>query len=657
MKKLLICLALSLCFIHVYPADFPYGVVSLEDLNMKVYSKDTSANAVVLQEFGNTRISSGDGTPLMFEYHVRIKIFNASGFNQGNIVIPIYKSDNERYEEVSEIKGSTFFIDHDGMMRETKLDPKMVIRENKDKHHNLVKFAMPDLTNGCVIEYVYTLNSPYRFNFRNWYFQDDIPKVYSEYIAHIPGVYNYNTVLVGGRKLTKNNMELERECFTPGGGVKADCSKITYIMADIPAFVEEDYMTAASNFKSAIRYELSDYVDYRGIKHQITKEWKDVDYDLKKDPYFGNQMRKKELFKTQLPALIAGQPDALIQAKNIYSFCQKWFKWNGFNQIYSVDGLKKAVETHSGSIADINLALISVLNEAGLNADAVLLSTRSNGVVNNLFPILTDFNYVVARLTIADKTYMLDATDPFLPFGLLPIKCINDRGRVISMSKPSYWIDLVASQKESKIYNLALELLPDGKIKGNIIEISLGYEAYNKRKAIKKFNSVEEYVENLDESMPKTKIISNKIVGLDSLDAPLSESYVVEINAYDNLNKGQFAFNPFFMDRKIENPFKLMERNYPVDWGAPSDIRISLICNFPEGFEVISKPEPVALALPAKGGRFTSEITIDGSQFIFQQMTLLNKSIYQPEEYPYLKELFNKMVQVQKTDVIFRKKQ
>lgn len=657
MKKVLICLALFLSFLNVYPADFPYGGVSVADLDMKSYSKDTAANAVVLREFGNTHISSGEGTPLISEYHVRIKIFNAKGFNQGNIVIPLYKSDNDRYEEVSEIRGSTFFFDHDGMMQQTKLDPKKVFYENKDKHHTLVKFAMPDLTNGCVIEYVYTLSSPYIFNFRNWSFQDDIPKVYSEYIAHIPGVYNYNTTLVGGTKLTKNTVELERECFNPAGGLKADCSRITYIMADIPAFVEEDYMTAASNFKSAIKYELSDYMDYRGIKHQITKEWKDVDLDLKRDPYFGSQMRKKELFKTQLPALITGQADALMRAKNIYSFLQKWFKWNGIHQIYSVEGLKKAVETHTGSIADINLALISVLNEAGLNAEAVLLSTRGNGVVNNLFPILSDFNYVVARVTIADKTYLLDATDPFLPFGLLPVKCINDKGRVISMNKPSYWVDLVASQKESKICNLALELMPDGKIKGNITEISLGYEAYNKRKAIKKFNSVEEYVENLDERMPKIKIISSKLDGLDSLERPLSESYEIEINAYDNLNKGQFAFNPFFMDRIKENPFKLMERNYPVDWGAPSDVRISLMCIYPEGYEVISKPEAVALALPAKAGRFTSEITIDGNQFLFQQMTMLNKSIYQPEEYPYLKELFNKMVQVQKTDIIFRKKQ
>jgi cell fate (sporulation/competence/biofilm development) regulator YlbF (YheA/YmcA/DUF963 family) len=34
----------------------------------------------------------------------------------------------------------------------------------------------------------------------------------------------------------------------------------------------------------------------------------------------------------------------------------------------------------------------------------------------------------------------------------------------------------------------------------------------------------------------------------------------------------------------------------------------------------------------------------------------LNKSIYAKEEYPYLKELYNKVIQSEKAEVIFKKK-
>ena len=37
---------------------FVYGQISLPDLQMKAYYKDSTANAVVLQEFGESRIDN-----------------------------------------------------------------------------------------------------------------------------------------------------------------------------------------------------------------------------------------------------------------------------------------------------------------------------------------------------------------------------------------------------------------------------------------------------------------------------------------------------------------------------------------------------------------------------------------------------------------------
>ena len=77
-----------------------------------------------------------------------------------------------------------------------------------------------------------------------------------------------------------------------------------------------------------------------------------------------------------------------------------------------------------------------------------MLSTRDHGFVNDLYPAINDFNYVVAKANIGDKSYMLDASDPLLPFGVLPLTCLNDKGRVFSLDKPSYWMDLNLPQKE-----------------------------------------------------------------------------------------------------------------------------------------------------------------------------------------------------------------
>jgi len=649
-------LLLAAPFLTMNAQDFTFGQFSLEELDLKNYDRDTTANAVVLREFGTARISSGDDTPLIFTHHVRIKIFNRKGFEQGNVVIPTYKSSNDRFETVSKIKAVTIGKDKDGNITKTPLDVKLVYEENKNKHWDHVKFALPNLSEGCIIEYSYELQSPYIFNFKGWVFQWDIPKIRSEYIAEIPAVYNYNAMLKGALKLTSNKAELLKECFSPGGGLKADCSKMTYVMENVPALVEEDYMTAAKNFRSAISYELVDYTDYKGYKRKVTQEWKDIDYELKKDFNFGAQIKKTDLFKEHLVPVLQGAGDELSKAMAVYTYIQKWYKWNNMRSAYSDEGIKKAFDRHGGNSGDINLSLLAALGAAGLDADAVLLSTRDNGLINKLYPVLSDFNYVVAKVNIGDKSYLLDATDPLLPFGLLPIHCINDQGRVVSLNKPSYWTDLKASQKESKVYSLELKLAETGKITGTITGYSMGYEAYNKRVAIKKFNSTEEYVENMDEKMPKTKIVKFDIRNIDSLQNPLVETYEVEIDAYDNLNKQQISFNPYFINPVEVNPFKLSSRSYPVDWGAPSDIRIHVNLSYPESFEPVIQPANVGLALPDGGGKYIAGVERVGNHLTISQMTQLNKSIYEPDEYPALKELFNKIVQTQKSEVIFKKK-
>ncbi len=116
MKKLLLSIG---CVLALYAApaladDFPYGQFSHDQLKMNSYAKDATANALVLNEYGKTWISSNDGLPLFHEYHIKIKIFNAKGFKEGNISIPIYKSDNNSFEEVRDIEGITYYTDEQG---------------------------------------------------------------------------------------------------------------------------------------------------------------------------------------------------------------------------------------------------------------------------------------------------------------------------------------------------------------------------------------------------------------------------------------------------------------------------------------------------------------------------------------------------------------
>lgn len=661
MNKVLLLFIVVFLPVFAIAQDFPFGQIDSETLNMKRYEKDTSAHAVILQEYGTSRVDANgdDDIELTFQYHVRIKIFDAKGFDEGTVqVILRNDKDNDKREELRDVTGTTYYIDQNGLIQKEEFDSKKIYNTRDYKYQSTSKFALPGLHNGCIIEYKYTVVSPVNFfldHFHGWDFQSNIPKVYSEYEVHIPGHFNYNGSIRGYLKLTKNTAVLERECFSVRGA-KSDCSDMVYGIKDIPAFVEEDYMTASKNFRSAIEFELVDFTNpYTGTKTVMTKEWRDIDYQLKTDEDFGSQLRKKDAMKEHIAPVISGKTDDLDKAKAIYTYLQKWFKWNEYIGYESADGIKKAYDTHSGSIGDINLALVTALNSAGINTEAVLLSTRDHGSINDLFPAVNDFNYVIAKANIGNESYFLDATDPLLPFGMLPLHCLNDKGRAFSLDKPSYWVNLDTKQRQITTYAFDVTLQDNGKLKGKLMELSLGYDAYLKRKEIKKFNSTDEYVENMGEKLPKFKILNSSIANLDSLDMPLQETYDVEIDAYDNMNRGRLAFNPFLLKRITVNPFRLTDRTYPVDWGMPSEERYVMTVHLPASYTVDNPPQSAAYALPDKGGRFLISFSADNDSFSLTHVTQFNKPIYSVEEYPYLKELYNKIILSEKAQIILKK--
>jgi len=658
MKKTLLLLIFITTALISRAQDFKFGSFTEEEMNMKKYAKDTAAHAVFLNEFGRLELNTtnDDRYKYILRYHARIKIFDNQAFDKATVEIPLYNDDQES-EEVQDIDGITTYTNDNGGIQQAKLDKSQIFTVREDKHWSVVKFTMPNVHNGSIIDFTYTKYSIWWEQLPVWYFQSDIPKMYSEYDLHLPAYWTYNASLRGGIKLTKNAAEVEKGCFTANGNT-VDCSHIDLEINDVPAFTEEAYMTSSNNFKSAAYFELAQFISPNdGTKHNISVQWSDVDYQLKHDPSFGGQLRRKELMKERIAPVIAGITDSLAKAKAIYAFVQKNIKFNDIYGIWTDDGIRRALDNHTGTVAEINITLITALEAAGFNTDAVLLSTRNHGFINNLYPTTGEFDYVIATVNIGGKSYLLDATDPLLSFGMLPLRCLNDRGRVMCLDKPSYWIDLTnTGQRGSDTYTFDLTLQPDGKIKGMMVHYASGYAAYEQRQAIKKFNSIDEYVESLDERSPHFKILKSDISNVDSLDNILSEKYEIEIKEFNSINHDRLSFSPFISDYISVNPFRLTERTYPVDMGMPSADRYTLTLHLPDNYAVETPPQTVGIALPNNGGRFQTFYQADGNVFTFSHIIQFNKSIYSSQEYPYLKELYNKIILTQKNEMVLKRK-
>ncbi|MEO5979912.1 MAG: DUF3857 and transglutaminase domain-containing protein [Chryseolinea sp.] len=632
---------------------FKFGEITYKDLNMRVYEPDTSASAVVLNEFGDASVQRDERTELVFDYHVRIKILKQQGIEQANITILAYRQDNST-EEVRDIRASSYNIENSAI-KETKLEQKGIFTSKVNDNYEEKRFAIPNVRVGSIIEIQYRTKSPFLFNFHNWEFQSEIPKVYSEYWATIPANFKYNISIRGYLKLDKDEGEVLQDCYSVGSA-NADCGRYKWGIKNIPAFREEAYMTARSNYLSVVRFELSEIKYFDGKVDKYTKEWKDAEQELKLSSRFGVQLKRgKAIVDDHVELLVAGENDQHVKAQKIYDFIKGWYQWDRNYNKYSELGIKEAFDKRKGNVGDINLSLIAALRYGGIKAEPVLLSTRNNGLPTDVHPVLSDFNYVIAKVDIAGKSYLLDATDDFMPFGVIPQRCLNGKGRVLG-EKESYWYDLVPSEKSRFVTMMNVKLDLDGSLKGTLNTSFFGYDAIDERTKIARAGSVEAYIKGFASIHQALEITSFKVENADDLNKPLIRNLEVQITNGDNMDADQFLFNPFVTGRMEENKLKSTDRLYPVDFAAPIDQSFILTLEYPEAFGPVDLPKTVALSLPNAGGRYIFDVKVFGNKLTLNSKLSINRAVFSANEYHYLRELFANMVSIQQNDFYFRKK-
>ncbi len=107
-----------------------------------------------------------------------------------------------------------------------------------------------------------------------------------------------------------------------------------------------------------------------------------------------------------------------------------------------------------------------MLRNAGLNAEPVVLATRSEEHLDPILPNPSAINYVIGIIKIDDKDYFLDASDKYMPFGILPAECYNGYCRVISKTPAA--VDLHSNNLKDKNVTI-VSLLPDKQAKDKLI--------------------------------------------------------------------------------------------------------------------------------------------------------------------------------------------
>jgi hypothetical protein len=151
------------------------------------------------------------------------------------------------------------------------------------------------------------------------------------------------------------------------------------------------------------------------------------------------------------------------------------------------------------------------------------------------------------------------------------------------------------------------------------------------------------------------KVISHTINNLDSLYLPVNEDFEVAINNIVSDIDGELYITPLLYDQIKENPFKVSDRKYPIDYGYARDKTIVVNYTLPEGYAVANLPASTNMRLPGDAGSFVCKSNVIDGKVTISYKISINRSLILQTEYADLREFYNQVIAKEAEPIVLKK--
>ena len=473
MRKILFLLAISFS-ISINAQKHELGKVTTDELKQKMHPTDTSAVAAILFKTGEVSFeySQQDGFFIKTNIKAKIKIYKKDGYDWGNFEMLLYNEVSAK--QTLDIKSAYTYNLLGDKIEKFKLKSDGEFVEKVNEYWTKKKITMPNVKEGSIIEIEYTIKDEGTGLIDEWTFQEEIPVDFSEYTTLIPEYYVYNTHFVGWlttkivTEEQRKSIELRSKERTNIGGrmqnsninveqISYKFKKSTYTLEQIPGIKNESFTNNIKNYTASVVLELSMTMFPNQMTQSYSSDWETVTKKIYEYSDFGPELNKTGYFEKELTELLNGKTAQAEKVAIVFDFVKNRMNWNERYGYSCQLGVKKAYQDMTGNVADINLMLISMLRYAGLDANPILISTRSNGIA--LYPSRSAFNYVIAGIEVENQIILLDATNKYSLPGVLPIRDLNWFGRIIRNNGSSTTVSLTPQKKSIDAKFVALEAL------------------------------------------------------------------------------------------------------------------------------------------------------------------------------------------------------
>jgi hypothetical protein len=626
------CLLVSFPTINAQNSDkrFDWGKIPTADRRMTYYEFDPTADALVLAASTKLRVEiKDDKAQMTVSVYRRVKLFTEAALNsQKNLEIPFDFTQNlfkigKLDAQLTDAEGNHQTAE---AVENTKLNGRYVTFNNLKVQN--------------ILEVTYEITSDNLESISNWPFQEAIPVQYAELSSIVDKAFEHVFLL-------KNEKNI-RTSTDPTSGAKVFSA--TNLTANKPA--AEAFSITTGDQMTGVNLQLKSVDIAEKGKKTIVSSWSELANRVLQNTGIGQQYSKKtnydDIWKAMQPSLNAAKTDE-AKIKAAYNFINENVAWDGDWHTTARTSLNAAFDKKSAHSGELNLMLIACLNEAGLKAYPMLVSTRQHGKTNENTPFLSQFNHLLCYVERPNATpLLLDAGSIYRPLGLPRVESLNGNGWVLN-SKNGEWKPMPSKITARQTLS-AFSVNKEGDMKGRFVKTSKDHEAISERDEQVRRREVK----SLEKQYQGIRIDSVTNSNADNAAAFFKRNIYCFLSQMTTVDSGKMTVKPLWRTGFELNPLLSIPANSAMDFPYPiQDLHVFAL-QIPAGATIAKEPNGEMYELPDKSAGLSLSITQNADIIQLSLVVKINKLHFEANEYTALKAFFDKIIAKQAETIVVK---
>ena len=463
-----------------------FGKPTKEEMQMTTYEAEPDAEAVVLCRLTDVEYSiQQTGYLVDYREKVRIKVLKPSGVRYAKVVVPFLKNtpidnrnssskkvlkvdatdnnsvsssfeeqagamttaDLDRYSEesVEDVKATAYNLQGSKVVKSVLKKGAFVETKIDDQHYQ-VEFTVPDVKEGTVIEYEYTLHSELFWLLHDWFAQCEIPVVYAKLDMNIPRYLLFNLEEHGVQRLITScesgTMRFKLESDPLAAQTVVPSNHYISVGRNLKGMKQGNGVWSMQDNCAGITALLKHYSMRGAAVVDYTRTWEQIDEMVLKSDDLGKQLQEHSPLAAELKeAKIEEVADMRQRAEAVAKLVLSKVEWNGRYEM-SPANTEETLKNGGGSNVDINMLLLQSLQDVGLNAAPVMLRMRNQGVLTMDYPSVQKYTTFIVGVVLPQGNLYLDASSADGHFNALPELLQVEKARLVLKDKKCQWVKL-----------------------------------------------------------------------------------------------------------------------------------------------------------------------------------------------------------------------